>query len=408
MSGDQDLDDALGQLGLPEGSAPRSDAAAILSRARTLSPPATQPRRWAPARGGALLAAGVLIGVVAGRATAPTAPATAQPTPGVVVAPSPIPATPIEPAPPPLPAPPLVQAPAPAVAEAPARRRVGHPVAIPRSDSEDRAPASPSVAQLGSAPLAIPLDCAAMLGDKPREEAVGPTASPPVAPPHEPTLAELLDEEDPVPALSDDVFDSTPDVAGPGDRRLQRPERTALVGEAVEDPAPEAEAAPRLQRGPSPFVVRVVSLAGGGTGGGGGGAVLGGLAWRPEAGAVQPEVTADVGVGAWSEPSGLGWAFATRIGAGMLIGEGVVHGAADWTASALVPLEPREGPGEHDASPFATGPALALVVGREDRLHVRGGAYLDFSPMGPQDGPGAWQLRPTGFLALELPLGPDS
>lgn len=404
MTHDDELDDDLAQLGLPAGSAPRGDAASILARARALAPPPRSAPRWTPLKGAGLLAAGVVIGIAVGRATAPSVVVVEvdrDPPSGVAATsdggggrseeaggPS---AEVVE-----------------EVALPPPLREAG-----PRSAGGGRPHGRRGVgelAQVVTAPVLPPTaaECAAMLSDAPAKKEDRPQVRQATASPDE-SLAALLAEEDPVPALPDDLFDTAPDPPGPGDRRLQRPERTARseeLPEVVEESAPA-----RVPGGsPSPFTARIVATAGDGPAVevGPGSALLGGLAWRPNGGGTRPEVLADVGLGAFADPEGLDWALNARLGAGVLIGDGWLHGAADWTVSAALRLDDHaESPVSSSREPnlFATGPSLALVVGQEDRLHARAGAYLDFAPLDPVDAPGGWRLQPTAFVALELPLG---
>ncbi len=229
-------------------------------------------------------------------------------------------------------------------------------------------------------------------------------------------LAALLDEELPERIGPVEALDARPTMPTAADRRL--PGRESTPREPTELPAEalaaaEAPAATVPSRTSLPLDLRVVAAGGGGASPGqdphGGGEAMLGVAWRPAlAGASRPEVALDAGVSAWDGPERLDWRFETRASAGLVLGTGLFRPAVDWTVSASVPLgdaalpDARRSEDEQLHAPFATGPALALVIGRDEGLRGRLGARVDLSPGVPA---GGWQLVPEGFVALELPLG---
>lgn len=229
-------------------------------------------------------------------------------------------------------------------------------------------------------------------------------------------LAALLDEELPERIGPVEALDARPKMPTASDRRL--PGRESTPREPAELPAEalaaaEAPAATVPGRTSLPLDLRVVAAGGGGASPGqdphGGGEAMLGVAWRPAlAGASRPEVALDAGVSGWAGPERLDWRFETRASAGLVLGTGLFRPAVDWTVSASVPLgdtalpDTRRSEDEQERAPFATGPALALVIGRDEGLRGRLGARVDLSPGVPA---GGWQLVPEGFVALELPLG---
>ncbi len=383
MMDDHELDEALAGLGNPAGAEPRTTPAALLLQARRLVPVAVVAP-WSWMRSGGLLAAGVLMGVggtqvvegwghVAVDVAAALNDEDAVATGGG------------------------------SVTSGDAAVATGSSGGVAGEDSvatEDRTTASAEDGRGAAEPrrprarrvrssggTSAPASLAGS-GDAPGGHApdgvVGPTGLP--------------DDDDlrltrPAPRPQD------PDVASLG----------AIPIVTVERPDPT----------PLPLNLRLLAGVGGAPALPDGAGVLmaAGVSWTPATvGFARPEVLFDLGVGAFSEEAGLRgeqptiptWSMQARAGAGFVMGDGYLRGAVDWTVAASIPLDEEvaeERRHEHAGLPLATGPQVALVLGRPGDINGRIGATADFTRDFAPHSEGALRILPSVFLALEVPLG---
>ncbi len=399
MMNDDELDALLAGLAPPAGAAPRADAEALLARAALLAPPPVRP--WNPMWGAALFAAGLLLGVGVDRLARGT------PEPPVALA---------------------AQSLAQRLWAEPQRRAFAEAERVAEAEllaARAAAAAAEGGALAGAervrlAEAEVGSLRARLRGAEARLTAGGAGAVAPavlLASAEPSPLTCPTAEVTPTPSGDDwdleEVLATANVLPGPNDLRLTPRER---VERAPEEALRESEVAEVSPEAPRKLPLDLLVAATGGSSPeevpaaesrGRVGAILG-VSWRPESeGSLVPELFGGLGGGSGFAAEGADPFVLARIGAGVLIGKGFLHGAVDWSAALELDTGGDPATGESAARPagFRTGPTVAAVFGREGGVRARLGFHADLHQRDEAEQRGVWMVDPGAALALEFPLG---